>query len=305
MVRQFHSLLSRLQVDIIHTHGYKENIIGGLVGYVNRIPSIRTVHGDNEFTVNLWDFKKSIPSQLNLFTGRFLQKKIISVSTELAEKLGKKYPRKKIHVIPNGINVDKVVESSNHPVDLPGKSNSFKVVFIGRLVKLKRVDIVLESYSLLLKEHGFEYELYLVGEGDQKDSLMELSQELGVEKGVHFLGHRTDVHSIMRAVDCLIMTSDHEGLPMTILESMAVRLPIVSHAVGEIPEVLQQGECGYLVHDQQPQSYKSAIETCHHDPDKQALIDAAYNRVKEHYSHKINANQVIDLYLDVLNIKSD
>lgn len=300
MVKQLKNILISRQVKLIHTHGYKENIVGSLAGFLAGIPSLRTVHGDNEFKVSFWDFKRSIPANLNVFTGKFFQKKIVSVSAELAEKLSKKFPRKKTIVIPNGLNIDKVIASAKGSIELPGEKDSFKLVFIGRLVKLKRVDLILNAYAELFKQNNLEYELYVVGEGVEEANLKKQAEELGIDSGVHFLGHREDVYSIMKSMNCLLMASDHEGLPMTVLEAISLQLPIISHAVGEIPEVLEQGKCGYLIKEQTPTRFKQAIIQCRNNSDQTIMTQRALERVREHYSHTQNSAQYFSLYQSIL-----
>ncbi len=300
MIKEFCNILTEVKVDLIHTHGYKENIIGSIAGLLKGIPSVRTAHGDDEFKVSLWDLKRSIPAHLNLFSGRFLQKKIISVSTELREKLAKKYPKSKINVIPNGLNIDKVSAKAEQLIKIPGNSESFKLVFFGRLVTLKRVDLILETYALLFQAHGLDYELYIVGDGVEADSLKKLAESLNILSGTHFLGHRLDVHHLMQQMDCLIMASDHEGLPMTILEAVASKLPIVSHAVGEIPNVLDNGNCGYLVYEQKPEKFKQAIENCRTSSNTKQMVDDALSRLRQHYSHEKNSQAHVELYHEVL-----
>lgn len=300
MLKQANQLLSRLDVDVIHAHGYKENVMGCIIGLMHRVPCVRTIHGDDEFNFHFWELKQSLPDYFNLLSGRFLLKRIISVSTDLASKLQKRYPANKITVIPNGLNLQQVESAADGPVQLPGLENSFKIAFVGRLVALKRVDLILQSYALLYRDFGLSYELFIIGDGEEKPALRTQAENLQIMAGVHFLGHRTDGHRIMRAMDCLIMASDHEGLPMTVLEAVALKLPVVSHAVGHIPRVLNEGRHGYLVYEQKAEAFAEAVTRCRQESDIE-LTERAYRYVQENFSHEKNAEAHMALYCDVID----
>ncbi len=300
LLKQLISLLAKLNADLVHTHGYKENVLGSLAGFVSRLPSIRTAHGANEFGINFWSLRQSIPALLDNLSARFLQKQVISVSNDLAEKLSTKLPANKITVIPNGINITQVETSISKPIILPGRNDTYKIAFAGRLVQLKRVDLILQIYAELRHQTEHDFELYIVGDGPIKETLVQQSKSLGIDSGTHFLGHRNDIYALMRTMDCLIIASDHEGLPMTVLEAIALKLPVVSHAVGAIPEVLDHGRCGYLVYQQEAKLFAAAIQQCRNESKENNITEKAYEHIQQHYSHTKNAEAYMAIYDSIL-----
>ena len=98
-------------------------------------------------------------------------------------------------------------------------------------------------------------------------------------------------------LDILLLTSDHEGLPMILLEAMVLKTAVIAHAVGGIPTVLNQGECGVLVSDHQPSAYADAIYQLIKNPEnRKNFINNAVNQVTTYYSSKKNANSYDSVY---------
>src|SRR5690606_288992 len=102
-------------------------------------------------------------------------------------------------------------------------------------------------------------DFYIVGDGPEADRCRVLIEVLGLKGNVHMLGFRPDATAVLAAMDLLLITSDHEGLPMVLLEAMSVGVPVVASAVGGIPAVLDHGRYGRLVNDQQPQRYAESV----------------------------------------------
>ena len=141
---------------------------------------------------------------------------------------------------------------------------------------------------------------HIFGDGPLLDSLQSLSNELGIDDKVYFEGHKDHLAQELSGIDMLLMTSDHEGLPMIILEAMALRIPVIAHAVGGIPVLLDHGNCGLLVTDQSDAGYAAAIVRLIESPDLRARItENAYRRVIDTYSAENNAAQYESVYLTI------
>jgi glycosyltransferase involved in cell wall biosynthesis len=96
------------------------------------------------------------------------------------------------------------------------------------------------------------------------------------------------------------MTSDHEGLPMILLEAMAVNTPVIAHAVGGIPKLLDNGSSGILVHGHQASDYADAIYRLAKSPQTRTSITRnAFNRVATDYSAELNARKYLDEYFSI------
>ena len=133
-----------------------------------------------------------------------------------------------------------------------------------------------------------------------KEELEDLSRLQGTESLVHFEGHSDNLPARLDGIDAILMTSDHEGLPMILLEAMSLQIPIIAHAVGGIPHLLDYGSCGVLVQDNNASAYAREIHRLAHDPQMYSkLRQKALSRVRMHYSAKNCANNYLHIYQSV------
>lgn len=273
--------------DVIHTHRQKENVLGGFANLLStRAASIRTVHGAPEFTPA--GFKKILYG-LDNFVGKYLQQGIISVSADLSQKLAKTFPANKIHTVTNGVDIDEIRNNIKEVEFKQQQPDHIHVGLVGRLDPVKRVDIFLEMSALLLKEHSENlWHFHIFGEGDLLEKLQDQAQQLNITNAVTFHGHRLDISSCISALDAVVMPSDHEGLPMTALEAMALNTPLVAHNVGGLTEVLADHP-EFLVQKQTEEAYKKTLLSTL-DSLTQPLM------IKNEYTANINSQTILKIY---------
>lgn len=243
---------------VVHTHGFKENILGIIGKDLARVPySVRTIHGNPETAFTPQRPVKWLIQHLDLLLGRFRQQAIIAVSTQLEEKLQSMFPGK-VHKIFNFIDVDDVRKQWLIPEKTP--QIPLKIGIVGRLVAVKRMDIFLRTVALL-NEQSVACTGVIIGSGPLEGQLRQLAEDLDISDHIEFTGFVNPALRELRKLDLLLMTSDHEGLPMTLLEALALEIPVAAHRVGGIPEILDHGNCGWLVEDQSAESYASIATT--------------------------------------------
>lgn len=251
---QMRRIMLMFKPDIVHTHRQKENILGALANlFSTRSPSVRTSHGAPEFAAK---GLRRVQVALDRWIGSYLQQGIISVSGDLAEKLKKKFPPEKIWTIPNGIDVEKIKEEAG----TSQKANQeLHIGIIGRLEPVKRVDIFLNMAALLMERcHEKQLMFHIIGDGSLRQPLEVQSNRMGLNDRVIFYGHRKDIPSRINGLDVVVMCSDHEGTPMTALETLALGVPLVGHNVGGLREILEPYP-HLLVDDHTPQGYAAAV----------------------------------------------
>ncbi len=148
-------------------------------------------------------------------------------------------PERKIAVIYNACELFNGVQPVEVPVPGP-----VRLVTVGRLIPLKRIDRLIELISRLGGTG-----LVIIGDGPERPRLEGLTRSLGVADRVHFAGQKRqeETLAVMAACDLLVLNSTHEGFPHVILEAMSLGLPVVATAVGGIPEILRDGENGRLI----------------------------------------------------------
>jgi len=293
--------------DVIHTHRLKENILGSIAGYLaGRIPSLRTIHGAPEHQVSWWQFPKRIKYSLDRLTAKLIQRRIIAVSEELAVLLRQTFPADKIRIIENGIDIKSLSSLPNKSFpELDGEPKQFRIGLAGRLVPIKRADLfILAARHFQDNYPDIKAAFYIFGDGPLRSELKKLSRQLGVEHIVHFEGHCDDMIEQLRNLDMLVMTSDHEGLPMILLEAMALSVPVITHATGGIPALLDNGSCGALVTDHCPEGYAYEMYRLTQSPTARSkLTENALERVRFRYSAEENARSYLAQYNEIRRTK--
>lgn len=295
--------LRRMQPDVLHSHGYKECVIGTIAAWLaGGIPCVRTVHGWIESHPRLWQVKK----RLGRFAERIVlrgQRAVVAVSSELGDRLLRYAKQNNIIVILNGVDVGAIEVAAGIPPKI--SQSAWRIGIVGRIVPVKRVDIFVEVCRLLRDEFGDKFRAVIVGDGPGMDDIRSKIHGLNLEDHVEMLGFVANVPQVMVNLNALLITSDHEGLPMTLLEAMVLKIPVVAHAVGGISAALERGECGWLVHDHNARSYYTTL--------RQALIDTvetkqradrAYARAKKLFSSSQASQRYCDLYRRVGTAKS-
>jgi glycosyltransferase involved in cell wall biosynthesis len=185
----------------------------------------------------------------------------------------------KIAVIYNAVEIPDGVEPLSIPLKTP-----VKAVTVGRLVPWKQVDGLIEALNEIS-----ELGLVVVGDGPERPRLERIAQELGVSGRVYFAGQRSkkETLSLMAACDLFVLNSTYEGLPHTVLEAMALGLPVIATAVGGTPEVVRDGETGLLVCSGNRALEKTLCALVADEKARQRLGENAQRWVREHMSLEV------------------
>ena len=171
---------------------------------------------------------------------------IIAQSQDMKEDLEKNYPStsSKIILINNPIDVKKVKELGEEPIEYIFEKGMVYLVSVGTLRTRKRHNLLLKAFSLLSPN----YMLIIVGSGAEEQKLKALSMELNISNRVRFEGHKTNPYPYMKEADLFILTSEHEGFPNVLLEANSLGTPVVAFACpGGITEIIEEGVNGFSV----------------------------------------------------------
>lgn len=237
-------------IRLIHAHLPWAGILARWVGKRCGIPVVYTEHNKQE--------RYHIGTRvMNLLTMNLLTR-IIAVSDDVASSIYKYKPRLKVPVqtIVNGVNVDhfnrrsftdtSIREKFNIPTDAP---------VIGTIAVFrfqKRLDLWMDLASQILQRHP-DAHFIIVGDGLLKGELIRKRASLGLEKRIHMPGLETEVRPYLAAFDVYMMSSVFEGLPIAMLEAMAMECPVVSTDAGGIKEVIRHDVDGLLCPVEEPQ----------------------------------------------------
>ena len=285
-------------IDILHSHRYKENLLAALVARRCRIPHlVRTQHGMPEPVPLHKNPKRATLHLLDSLVARHRADRIIAVSREMTALLARRLPAAKITLIYNGIDLERV-RSAMTPEQAKARlgfaGDTPVIGTAGRLVPIKRLDLLLRA-AQQLAQRSPATRFLIVGDGPERQALEELAAGLGIANRVLFSGHRDDVHDLMRAMDIFTLTSDHEGLPMALLEAMALGIPVVARAVGGMVEVVAEGT-GVLVGAASADlaaGYQGLLEDA---PARRRMGAAAVEHISRSFSSAATANAALGLY---------
>ena len=226
------SLLTARHCDIIHAHWTFAGLIGLFVGRLYHRPVVLTVHGSDLNLVPdggfIRELTKSVLSKMDA---------IICVSHDLRAKLLDLIgDRNYINVIPNGVDPDSFLKSEI-------SSECDRIIWVGRMTPEKGLKYLIQSLRKVVDDLPHVC-LDLVGDGELRPELEAQAAELGVDENIRFLGIQpySDVPLYMSEADLFVLPSLREGLPLVLLEAMAMELPVVASAVGGIPEICPAGE---------------------------------------------------------------
>ena len=287
--------------DLLHSHGFKFNVLLGMYPEkFRRIPMIATLHGyvhAPRFS-KMWIYESLDRLAIGRMKGAVLVGE--AMKRELPEKLSSGHTI----VIPNGLNISELQQASLASLGEPFKSfydnHEFVILGVGRLSREKGFDRLLSAFSELRKASP-KSGLVIVGEGGLRQQLEALVEELGVKDDVLMPGYCSIVPALLRHSTALVMPSLTEGLPITLLEAMSLKTPVVASAVGEIPKVLDDGGGGELLSDVEPATISRAIEKSLAEKELTSRkAEQAYETVNENYSSEAMAARYLEFYNTVL-----
>ncbi len=264
------SFAKKNQIDLIHTHNEKALFYGAISGLLSGIPVVHTKHGKNQIT-----FKSRLRNHL---LSHFCDR-IVTVSRDAALQCirEEKISADKVMTIWNGVDTNTFSsgrETSSLKAAL-GINAGIPVIGI-----VARLDTVKDHPTLfaacrILKESGADFRLLVVGDGPLKDSLIKLTESLGLQRNITFTGGRRDVPDLMNVMDIFVLSSISEGISLTLIEAMACELPIVTTDAGGNPEVVLDGVTGFLVPPTNPSALAEKLLLLMNDSEARTRMGAA------------------------------
>ena len=292
------------QIDVVHTHRYKDNILATAAARLAGSPRIiRTVHGLTE-PMRGWPRLKCLALEIvDRFALGHCAAAVIAVSGHTAGALSSKGLRQPfVRQIHNGI--DMVNIRSTHcrndvRRELGVPADSPLVGTVGRLTAVKAQDDFLRAAQLIAPLHS-HFRFVVVGEGPEERALKRLTADLGIEDRVIFTGGRRDAHDLIAAMDVFVLPSLAEGMPMVLLEAMTLGTPVVAAGVGGVPELIEHNVNGVLVRPRDPRALADACTTlASNQVWARSLAARATETVAERFSQEANGSSVVRTYREV------
>ncbi len=271
--------LKAKDIDVLHTHCYKSSLIGLLAVKQLRIPIMATAHGYTDVT-----HKVSLYEKLD----RFILRYFIDCVVVVADKVLGGVIKGRKRIIPNGLNIERFQKDDELRAQQRKRyliEDHHRVVgCVGRLSKEKNQMLLLKAVTALI-EVDERIRVLLVGDGPEKNTLVDYCETAGISKKVIWTGLLDDVASIYQAMDVFVLSSLTEGVPLTLLEAMASQVPVVATNVGGIPEIINDNVDGLLVTSDDVEDLSTKIDDALKDQEKTEIrVNAAYVKVANQFS---------------------
>jgi len=232
--------------------------------------------------------------------GKWLQGRMahttVAVSEAVRQRLiaGYHYPAESVVTIYNGVDISQFLQARQGSQD--GGTHGVNMVCVARLSPVKRIDLLLESLALLAA-HPIPWTCRIVGGGPIEEELRTKAQALGLTSRVEFTGHVQDVRPYLTQAHFAVLSSEKEGLPLSLVEIMASGLPCVVTDVGGNREIVVQGRTGLLVEFGSPERLAEAIRFMIDSPDERKRLG---EEAKRFVQDRFDSRQMIESYRIVL-----
>jgi glycosyltransferase involved in cell wall biosynthesis len=278
------------RIDVIHSHGYKSDLYTLVAGNLCRTPLVATCHNWTQDSVALRFYQLVDGLSLQYFDT------VAAVSGGVADVLRRLgVPAQKITRIPNGVDVSAFSGASPTITEIRKRKGPV-VGIVARLMPKKGHAELLRSAPRVLAE--FPDTLFVfVGEGFLRRDLENMARSLGIAENTLFLGRRKDMPGVYASLDVIVLPSSNEGMPMSILEALAAKKPVIATPVGDVPRVIAHGQTGLLVKPQNVDDLSSAILQVLSQPElRYQLAAKGSSCVERNWSAESMAKQYATVY---------
>jgi glycosyltransferase involved in cell wall biosynthesis len=294
--RRTKAVVRAVDPDVLVGHDYKASL---LVRATRHRPRVGFVHGYTAENRKIRVFEAMDRRGLKRMDA------VVVVARRLrAVVLAAGVAPERVHVVENGVRADRVREAAAAGREVLRHAWGFTagdvvLLGLGRLSPEKGYDVLLEAVAALSRDLAVR--LVLVGDGAARGDLERRARGSDLAGRVRFLGWRDDPWACLGAADMLVQPSRREGLPVALLEAMAVGLPVVATRVGAVGEVLDDGHVGRLVEPGDAGALAHAIGDLVADAtDRRALGERARERVDAHYDAATQTRRLETIYRDLV-----
>ena len=243
IVKRLVQVIKSRKVDIIHTHGYKSDILGLLAAKQAGIRCVSTPHGfSGKVGIKLAAFIR-----LGIFSLRYFDA-VVPLSEDLLEDMRRfKVPEAKTQLVRNGVDL-KEIDQFNAPslsTISENETDERVIGFVGQMIPRKGIPDLIQMFDKLYSRDQ-TLRLELIGDGRQREELENLVAEQASASAVRFLGFRSDRLELLSRFSLFVMTSSLEGIPRCMMEAMALGIPVAAYDIPGVDQLIEHGETGLL-----------------------------------------------------------
>ncbi len=283
-------------IDIIHTHGYKSDILGLLAAKKAGIKIVITPHG----------FSNGIDYKLRLFIWLGCQSfRFADIVAPLSKALCNDVRRfgvkeERLVYVQNGVDLSEVEEQKIKENPFKAVGDNKRIGFVGQMISRKNIKDILDIFESLADKYP-NITLSLLGDGESRPELEEYTKSLAHKDRIEFLGFRDDRLELLQSFDLFVMTSSLEGIPRCLMEATAMGIPVAAYNIAGIDQLIEHEKTGLLA----PYGEKELLlnyweELLFNQEKADKLSHAACEFVNANYSGKRMASEYTDLFQDLV-----
>lgn len=299
------SVIRREQPDIVHSQSWSGVDTAVAKQLTPGVKLVQSEHGRNFPYLHAESWKRRI-ARRGLY---HLADAVFAISAEVREFYCREtgFPAQRMAVIPNGIDVRRIDEASADDVreELGIAEDDFVIGTVARLDTTKDTLTLARAFAKLHRtQQNPGLKLLIVGDGGERARLETFVAEQNLNGEVIFTGVRHDVPRLLRAMNVFALSSLSEGMPLTVLEAMAARLPVVATNVGALRELVEEDSTGFLVRPKDEDAMADRLARFdQHQELARSFGNAARRKVEREFSLDRVLRQYADLYFSVLQKK--
>lgn len=285
MVPKLRRIMKEEKPDVVHTHldvikyAVAAARLAGVPGCVHTVHNVaeKEAEGKAQKIINGFYFRLgwSVP---------------VALSPEVQASIVAFYglEKKRVPVAYNGVDLSRCLPKEHYSA-----GENFHILHIGRFNEQKNHEMLLRAFQKLTLNHP-NLRLDLLGDGELRQKMESLAEDLGIQEKVSFLGSQSNVYPYLHDADLFLLPSRYEGMPMTLIEAMGTGLPIVATAVGGVPDMLQNGVDGFTV----PCEEGAVVDACEALIQNQALRES-FGRAARKSADRFSAQAMGKRYLEI------
>lgn len=293
-IKQLVQVIDEHEIDIVHTHGYKADVIALLAKF--RRKSVRILSTPHGFGV-VTDLKLKVFHKIGLWSLRYFDA-VAPLSPALYKTVKQSgVSSSKLLLIPNGVDLTEMAE---YEIVERNSSKNKRIGYIGRLAQGKQVEVIFRVFnSLWLQDNSLS--LHIAGTGDELAFLKDIASKLPSQQAIHFLGFVEQRFELMQTLDLFVMTSVSEGTPRSLMEALFLKVPVVAYDVEGVDQLITNEETGLLA----PLNNEDMLEQqCRRILTDSDLVDKVSSngraRIVNEFSASVMAKRYRSLYSKML-----
>jgi glycosyltransferase involved in cell wall biosynthesis len=300
-------LIRRERPAIVHTHTSKAGFIGRLAAAIARVPAvIHQPHG-HLFYGYYGPRRTAVFTALERQAARWTDRIITLTDRGATEHVARGIGRADQYVaVPSGVPTAELRATAPARTEARARlglePDAFVVVGLGRLIPIKGFDLLVRALPAVVARIP-SARVLLVGDGAERRHLEALAAALGVTERLRLTGELMDVTTPLAAADVLAVPSRNEGMGRVIVEGMAIGIPVVATAVGGIPDVVTDGECGRLVEPDDVDALAAALIELGRDDALRRKLGEAGERRAEAFSAPVASAKLLAVYAALARAK--